>query len=437
MLISIQFGDVMKKDQYKILITNHPSLSNKGDAAILLGILESIKQIPYDATLLSFYPKDDPKRCPKSIKLSDATFSYYRSPTLRIIYGLLVMFNHILIAFLYKQTKVLFSHAIIKKEIFKEYLDSDVVITGSDDSFTSKYGIGSFVLNCYTIWFAKLLNKPVMIFAGSVGPFNGIFEIWFGRNIINKVDIITVRELVSFDYLKSLGIKKHVYATTDPAFLLPCADSKRLDNILAENNITLNGLIIGVSVSKIITSWILKDTEEEKYHYYVDIMVKTINQLINELSANIIFISTAVDRKGFDDRIVANEIYSKIENKSHAIVISQDYSPEELKSLFSICSVCIASRTHAAIFSTSSGVPTIALSYTHKTKGIIGDLLGQQQYVIDIDTLTLKLLQDKIHNLLLNKDKIRNELNLKVKYAEKLAQQNGDLLAELLKTEIT
>lgn len=65
-------------------------------------------------------------------------------------------------------------------------------------------------------------------------------------------------------------------------------------------------------------------------------------------------------------------------------LISDKMTASQYKYIVSQARFCVASRTHVTIAAYSSGVPTIALGYSTKARGI-GEDLGMSEYVIDVE----------------------------------------------------
>lgn len=83
---------------------------------------------------------------------------------------------------------------------------------------------------------------------------------------------------------------------------------------------------------------------------------------------------------------------------------------EEYKYIISKAEILVASRTHATIAAWSTGVPTIAVGYSNKAVGISSDL-GQEKYLLDINTLTGEKLCKVFLEIISNKEKIKGELS--------------------------
>lgn len=85
-------------------------------------------------------------------------------------------------------------------------------------------------------------------------------------------------------------------------------------------------------------------------------------------------------------------------------------SAAEYKYIISKAEFCVAARTHATIAAWSSSVPTIAVGYSAKSRGIAGDL-GQEQYVVDINSIDNNILCSAFDRLVSEKHNIQNVIS--------------------------
>lgn len=93
--------------------------------------------------------------------------------------------------------------------------------------------------------------------------------------------------------------------------------------------------------------------------------------------------------------------------------VSTGLSAAEYKYLISKSEACVAARTHAAIAAWSSLVPTIAVGYSAKAKGICADL-GQEEWLLDINQMDGDRLCERFFTLLEKRERIKTVLKEKV-----------------------
>lgn len=318
----------------------------------------------------------------------------------------------------------------------QEYCNADIILNTGGDVLTEDYG---FTFSHFSnLLFAILLDKPVIICAESIGPFRNGWTLCIVRYVLNGVKLITVREERSLKHLQEIGVNKPpIYVTADVAFMLEPPPDQRIKEILTKEGIDESMPRIGISASKIISNYGFPElkSREDKYNEYVKLMSKVINYLVETLNATIVFVPHVIGLgEDNDDRTVADDICKSIKNKDKIISIKEEYTPEELKGIIGQCDLFIGARMHATIASTSMHVPTVAIAYSDKTQGIIGKMLEQERYVLDIKDLSYDKLILKIYNAWMNRDEIKKNLEIKIPEIKEKAMLNGKLIKEVVDT---
>lgn len=416
----------------KILITNHSSTLNKGDAALLNSTITSIGKFVPDAdfTVLSYNPKIDSKRCNVKVLSAIGYMSASLNP-LRLIESFKTIF-FVCLCILWRLLKYLglTPNVLIYDKTLQEYLYADIIIVRGGDTLTEDYGFFSFLTHSISVLFALLLKRPVVIYGHSIGPFKSKLNLVIARFILNRVNLIILREYISKKYLQEMAVNKPpIYVTADLAFLLQPSPHEIVRKILLKYDINKNNRpLVGISVSQLIYRWAFPDSEnlEEKYNRYVKLMAHVVDHLTDELNATVIFVPHVSN-----DRIVANDIYQKVKHRNRVTSITDEYQPEDLKGIIGMCDLFIGARMHATIASTSMYVPTIAIAYSHKTYGIFGKMLGQEKWVCDIKTLDFNTLISKINDAWSAREQIRKDLIDSVKIVKERALLNGKLVKDL------
>lgn len=327
-------------------------------------------------------------------------------------------------------------HFLINNKKLKRYYYSDIIINTGGDGLTEDYGSPfSYFSN---ILIAILLGKPVVIYAESIGPFKKYWNKIIANLILNRVKLITLREEKSKEHLDAIGVTKpSIFITADSAFLLESATQQDIKNILRKEGIHKSGNpLIGLSVSKIISNYgfLNHKCKRTAYEEYVKIMAKVVKYLIENLNATVVFIPHVIIPHS-DDRHVAEDILNLLNNENNVISIKNEYTPEELKGIIGHCDLFIGARMHACIASTSMLVPTIAIAYSHKTHWVIGKMLNQEKYVIDIKDFSYDLVLLKVKETWREREKIKRELGEKIPLIKEKAILNCVLVKEILNTE--
>lgn len=307
----------------------------------------------------------------------------------------------------------------------------DVVINSGGDHLSGESGIGTLG-SLVTILYAIMLGKPVILYGDSLGYFKNSILNSFARLIFNRTKLILLRERLSKKYLNNNNVTSpRICVTADPAFILiPAPKSRVLEILSAEGLNTIHKPIIGVNPSGLIQkmSKSVNHAGEEKV---INAFAKAIDYLVEKNYASILMIPH-VYTQNVDDRNAINEIYAEIKNKSKVGIIKNEYAPDELKGIIGLCDLFIGARMHATIASTSMLIPTIGIAYSHKMHGIIGEMLGQEKYILNINELNNEVLISKANDAWVNREDIKKELAKRIPIAKKKAMLNGKLVKELL-----
>lgn len=312
------------------------------------------------------------------------------------------------------------------------YYESDVIINTGGDVLTDDYSAASTYLS--NLFFGIALNKPVIILAESVGPFNSISK-RIAKFILNRTKLITLREELSFDYLTTLGVDKPpIHVTADIAFALEPIEGEKLNSILSFERIPKDKPLVGISASKIVSRFGFENINDSraKYDKYLKIMAKLVDYLVSKINATILFIPHVYGPGDSDDRLVAVDMMELIINKENVVIINNEYSPEELKGIIGQCDLFIGSRMHAMIASTSMLVPTVAIAYSNKTHGVIGKMLGLDNYVLDIKDFSENELLNRVDLAWNNRANITAILEERIPLVKAAALSNGKLVGELI-----
>jgi colanic acid/amylovoran biosynthesis protein len=418
---------------------------------ILEGMLESFKTLgKVEVTMLSDLPQIDQLRYGTKVKIIDVKKALHLSGELsrynkvfRIFASLLFISQHLLFLILYKISK---SRALklIKSEIWEEYVESDVIIIGHNGTFgIIGGGLGNpiFFYHFFLPFFAKMLDKPIVLYGGSIGQFRRLR--WFlekgAKFALSNIDLITLREDVSYQNLRDIGVKNdRVFVIPDLAFLLRPVPSNQAKEIMMHEDIEeTNRPLIGMTITRKMASMVLPNhnSPESSYHKHIEMLAQVIDNLTSRLDATVIFIPHCIGfAKELDDRIVATDILQLCKNENRVKVITNEYAAEELKGLIGQFDLFIGERIHSVVNAMSMCVPSFAMSYsTDQRLGII-KMVGQENAICYVENLNADALLSKIKDIWSKREKIKKDLRSQTEIIKERAMLNGKLLKELLES---
>jgi len=306
-------------------------------------------------------------------------------------------------------------------DIMRCLRDTNLFISGGGGLIQDSTGKGwSILYYLGLILVAKIVKVPVMIYAQGIGPVNKRINKKLIKWILNKVDLITVRDNSSKELLENLGVSgPSIYVNSDPVFLLKKKNINHVINIYPYIRELINPDVrplIGVSVREYKSNG--SDSKR--------IFAQAADYLIENYQAKIIFLPFQFD----EDVHISEKILSLMKNQ--ADVLKTKLEPEELLSLISQLSLVVGVRLHSIIFSSMANIPFVALNYDPKVKYFVEDL-GLSELLLEIDEdISLKNIQEKIEYVRENNDKIKDILLEKVNNLEVKALANNELVFKFL-----
>lgn len=419
-----------------VLIINQADMLNKGDAAILTGTMQLVNKAFPDAkaVIVSHTLRVDKPRIPvkvvSSYRFLQSGYDFYS--TLRVVR----LLSFVILYRLTNSCKIFRLPIInyIANETLIQYAKADIVIHRGGDNLTEDYGMPYLYFE--SIFISILMRKPTIILGESIGPFTTRTSKRLAEMILNNVDVIIAREKLSIDVLHKLKIfKPRIFLLPDIAFVLQPSSIERLQILLNSENLkNLRRPVIAISISSLIARYAFTDVmEDQKIKHLISAMTNTIEYCQKKIGATFVFIPHVIG-EGNDDRVISRQIVDKLNNHKDTFVIEGEYSHEDFRAfLLEYAEFIIGSRMHANIAAISVGVPTLALAYGQKTHGIIGEMFGLSDFVIDVrevkngEDLFIRMIS-KIDNLWDHRDMIKQKLVLRAIEIKNEALKSGEIL---------
>lgn len=412
----------------RILITNAYSARNRGDAAIILGMLESLRRTEEfreaEIKVSSVDAAADAAHYPVPTIPSFQTVksSFSASPFLSSLYFLAVLLPlSVVWAVCWRLGRLDAPVSGSLRRLLREYAASDLVIAaGGGYLYTTSAVRGNVVLliNLYCFFFAVLLGKPVALYAQSIGPFAGWWQSRLVRRVLSMVMVVEVREGFSRRLFEEWGLATPVGSVADAAFLLPAREPEESLDPVGSGG----GPTVGMTVRK----WFRDRDRQLEYEQSLALFV---DWLVRETGMSVVFLPQVTFTEGQDDdRVVARRVASAVDRDDRVQVVESELTAPEIKWLCGRMDFFIGTRMHSNIFALSSGVPTVAIAYQPKTAGIMTEL-GLERWVVPIDGLSLAELQRAFNGVCENRDEIRRRLEVVIPELEAAALAAGELIA--------
>ena len=396
---------------------------NKGDAAMQLSAYRSLQAVMPEAeiTILSSFPDID--------RPTYAGYKLCKSSRRQPFAALMCLVRAGLWRVVKRYARVDLRFLLAGAEL-QAYRDADVLVDLSGDTLTEDYGIKCVMSHLMPIFTALCLQRPVVLYAQTIGPFGVTRPL--AKFALKRVTLITAREELSFDYVRSMGIAEpSLHLTADVAFLLDPAEPERVDTILAAEGVSeADAPLVGITVSRLLGHRFRPDDP----HQFETLIATVADYLIESKGATVVLLSHVLGLgEKRDDRIMAGRVYEKIKHKAKTRLLAGDYRPEELKGVIGRFQLFLGLRMHANIAALAMGVPTLAIAYSRKTLGIMR-MFGQERWVCDITTLTLGELTTTMEALWSQREGVRRDLRARLAAVEQRARENAVLVKGVVDT---
>jgi colanic acid/amylovoran biosynthesis protein len=251
------------------------------------------------------------------------------------------------------------------------YREADVVVSTPGGFLHEHYDIET-ALRGFNL--AHRFNKPLALFAQSIGPFSNEKNRALIRCGLDRAALIAVRDRLSVQHLAECGIAgERVVHVPDVAFLW-----RRLAPTLYKAKAAGRPRRVGLCFRR----WPLRDVEES-----TNTIAKG-RRLIEHLSSRgieeFLFVSTCQGTPGYvDDSELAVRIVEGLTPalRSRCVVDRTRYHTEELIRILSDCDLMVSMRLHGCLLAMLGGTPAMGLAYESKTPEIFGQL-GLKKYQV-------------------------------------------------------
>jgi colanic acid/amylovoran biosynthesis protein len=315
-----------------------------------------------------------------------------------------------------------------RAEVLERMRGSDLVVSCSDENFkessplfpSSAYWIVAWwsmlIPRTVTVLAARYLGRPVVVFPNSIGP----FRTWLGRFVsrlaLNRCERVLVRESISFDLAKSLGVTVPRVLTSDTALLFKSECASALDDFAGP----------AVAVCAGVYS---KALSEDGIRAYVEAHACALDGFVERNDVNVVFLPHYVSGFRYDDLEVSRLVLGKMRNKAGAKIINVKTACE-FKALIDRVDLVVSSKMHPAVLAASSYVPTLYVAYDSKQVGFFMSL-GMNDCIVSINELSSEKLLSKLEYVWNRRQTLRTLLESRVPV---LQNQTMDAIASTLAT---
>lgn len=385
----------------KILLFYHSGAYNRGCEAIVRTAVSEIKKQFPEAKIdvASFNPETDAVIKPlvnniisqKPIALERYSFNWFLAS---------IYFK------IFKSED--FAYKLAFKNIISKIKNYDVFISIGGDNYC--YGESSDI---YTLdKEIKKAGKKLILWGASIGE-----EDLSPAKIedLKRFDLLLARETLTEKVLKNAGCK-NVKLVADGAFLMEKTELPLPEGFIENKTLGFNfsPLIFGRN----------PQSKEAAFQLVEHILATT--------DFNIALVPHVI-QKGNNDYETLKEFFVRYKETNRVFLLPNNLNATEYKGYIARMRFFIGARTHATIAAYSTGVPTMVLGYSIKSKGIAKDIFGEEKLVLGIEEISdAEKLIAKFEEMKNEEDSIKEILKNKIPKIKEMSQKVKTYLAEAL-----
>ncbi|MDX2253606.1 MAG: polysaccharide pyruvyl transferase family protein [Nitrospira sp.] len=279
----------------------------------------------------------------------------------------------------------------------------------------------------YTLWkwtmAAKAAGTKVAFVNVGAGPIRTTLGKWFVKQAVVWADYHSYRDQSSIQCLQQLGVPIRVAAVPDLVFTLRMpvsrleSDPGHKEQIVGINPIPFNSADYWVGAST------------EAYQRYVRVLASFAEWLLSR-GMKVVFFPTQLT---LDPRVI-QDIRACMDER---VIQTGSVTEASVKSVDDLCAAIqsmdyvVASRFHGLVFSMLLEKPVIGISYASKGLDLM-TYMGQGDYVLDIMTLELAVIQRRFQEMELRQEQIKRTLRERAVHHRGVADAQFDGLFALI-----
>ncbi|GAA5785937.1 hypothetical protein GCM10007860_17820 [Chitiniphilus shinanonensis] len=305
---------------------------------------------------------------------------------------------------------------------------ADALISIGGDNYSLDYGLVSLFHFVNIAEYTLRQGKPATLWGASVGPFDKeprvVPQVMAH---LDRLSMVSVRETVSYDYLRRHGLSRNLHQVADSAFwMLP--EPIDLGPFWSRSERPVLGLNISSLIHRYRPVGEARAVLQEEAAAFV-------RQAVDD-GYHVMLIPHVASLDGnpeHSDEAYLKQLYDRLgQHQAHVGLVPSGLNAPQLKYVISQCRFFIGARTHATIAALSTRVPTCSIAYSVKAKGINADLFGHTEYVLETPLVSTATLSAMLRRLEQDETTIKARLEERVPVLKQQALDGVRRLATLL-----
>lgn len=389
----------------KLLILGNHTCGNRGDSAILRGLIDAITTIDetVQVDVMSRYPVSSAWLLGRPV-MGDGLYKQMKQHNNAV--GLIGRVKKVLRR--KYQHQVLLAKATDNGRLrnisipqgFIDFVKSlqkyDAIIQVGGSFFVDLYGVSQFE-HALCSFMAK---KPVYMIGHSVGPFQDPQFNHLASYVFGHAESLILRESVSLDLMKQSNIdSSKVEQGVDTAWLVDHHNDSFVPSYAVQHWLEMikRKKTVAITLRELAPFDKRLGTTQQAYEQaFASVVNRVIDQGYQVLALST---CTGIDSYNKDDRMVALNLRQYVNDPEQYHVVMDELNDLEMGKILGECELTVGTRLHSAIISMNFGTPAIAINYEHKSAGIMKQL-GMPEMAIEIRQLLNGSLQSVVADVL-------------------------------------
>lgn len=205
-------------------------------------------------------------------------------------------------------------------------------------------------------------SVPVATWAIGAGPLQSAEDRDRVKRVLERAQLVTVRDRSSRLLLEECGIEREVRVTADPGFLLKPETFS--DEMLAREGIDPKRPLVGISLREPGPA-----APDLEIGHYRQMIADVVDFIIARTNATALFIPM---ERG--DLREAYRVASEVDNADKIRFITGTYSAGEIRGLVGRLALAVGMRLHFLLFAAAAQVSLVGLSYGSKVAELLREL---------------------------------------------------------------
>ncbi len=299
----------------------------------------------------------------------------------------------------------------------------DMVLDASGYAYSDQRGYRQPEETMKAIKFARDKGAKFKFMPQAWGPFEDAETAKNVREMLQKGDGYFVRDSVSQKFMAELLSKKEneIAVYPDLAFTFPKPSAELGAGILKKLGWQGAKKLAGISPNMRVYQRVEGKGQNNDYIK----KLKQVGERLLEKGYQIVLVPNEIlPFEGYhpDDRFACRRLYEALDKNPDVFLVDDYHSAEEIKSVIGHAEVMVASRFHSLIFALSQGIPSLAISWSHKYRELF-KLFALEKYVVEDTGLDENQVLPKLDELLSEKEKVARQIEATLpKIREKLAE---------------